>query len=769
MLKVSRWRLFFTIVATAAAVYAVLSIPIQLGLDLRGGTQIVLEAQDTAEVEVTEEVTERTLEVLRRRVDAFGVAEPTLQLSGDRRIIIELPGVTDPEEALEVIGRTAQLTFHPVLDAFPPGGAPEDAEGTVLPSDQGDEVLLGPATVTGDQVNTASGIFDPQGAAQWVVSIEFRGEGADAWAEMTAEAACAPAFSPQRRVAIVLDESVISSPGVANTVACGVGITGGGTIITGGFTEEEATDLALLIRAGALPVPVEVIEQGTIGPSLGETAIDASIEAAIVGAGLTILYMIGFYRLMGVVAAISLGVYGLISFAVLAALGATLTLPGIAGFVLAIGMAVDANVLVYERAKEEHQAGTSVAGAVKAGFERAFSAIADANVTTLLAAILLFFFASGAVRGFGVTLSIGVIVSLFSALVATRVLLEILTRWSGLNDRPALMGMTTGRRFQQWLTSGRFDLFRRPGMWLIVSSILVVVTLAGLVVRGPNFGLEFLGGRLVEYTPTQSVDLDELRADLADAGFPRALIQESGQGTVVIRTEQVTPEEADVIEEAVTELGGELTLVRDQFVGPTLGNELRNRALIALGIALVVQLAYLAIRFRWTTGLAAVLAMFHDIAILVGIFAWMGKTFDGVFLAALLTVIGYSVNDSVVIFDRIREDYAADPDKPIARIANLACLQTVPRTINTGLGAIFILVVLYLLGGDTLTDFALALLIGILIGTYSSVFTASPILIALEERYPRPPPEPMSPAEKRAAQRKATEDKRRRAEGRLFD
>ncbi|HSM45354.1 MAG TPA: protein translocase subunit SecF, partial [Acidimicrobiia bacterium] len=430
---------------------------------------------------------------------------------------------------------------------------------------------------------------------------------------------------------------------------------------------------------------------------------------------------------------------------------------------------VDANVLVYERAKEEHDAGTSVAGAVKAGFERAFSAIADANVTTLLAAILLFFFASGAVRGFGVTLSIGVIVSLFSALVVTRVLLEILTRWSGLDDRPGLMGMTTGRRFQRWLTSGRFDLFRRPRMWLLVSSLLIVVTLAGLVVRGPNFGLEFLGGRLVEYTPTQSIDLDELRGDLAEAGFPRALIQESGQETVVIRTEQVTPEEADVIESAVTELGGELTLVRDQFVGPTLGTELRNRALIALGIALVVQLAYLAIRFRWTTGLAAVLAMFHDIAILIGIFAWMGKTFDGVFLASLLTVIGYSVNDSVVIFDRIREEYAADPEKPIARIANHACLQTVPRTINTGLGAIFILVVLYVLGGDTLTDFALALLIGILIGTYSSVFTASPIAIALEERYPRPPPQPLSPAEKREARRKATEEKRRRAEGRIFD
>lgn len=770
MPRVSRWRLFLTVAATAAAAYAVISTPIQLGLDLRGGTQIVLEAQDTAEVTVDEEVTARTLEVLRRRVDAFGVAEPTLQLSGDRRIIIELPGVTDPDEALEVIGRTAQLTFHPVLESYPAGSVPEDVEAArVLPGDQGEELALGPAAVTGDQVRTASGIFDPQGTAQWVVSIEFQGEGAAAWEDLTAEAACAPAFSAQRRVAIVLDESVISSPGVATTVACGVGITGGGTIITGGFTEEEATDLALLIRAGALPVPVEVIEQGTIGPSLGETAIEASIQAALFGAALTILYMIGFYRLMGVVAAVSLGVYGLISFAVLAALGATLTLPGIAGFVLAIGMAVDANVLVYERAKEEHDAGSSIAGSVKAGFERAWSAIADANVTTLLAAILLFFFASGAVRGFGVTLSIGVVVSMFSALVVTRVLLEILTKWSGLDQRPGLMGMTTGRRFQHWLTDGRFDLFRNSRRWLIVSAVVVTLALAGLVIRGPNLGLEFLGGRLVEYSTSQPVDLEELRADLADAGFPRALIQESGQGTVVIRTEELTTAEQNAIEAAVADLGGELTLIRDQFVGPTLGAELRNRALIALGIALVVQLAYLAIRFRWTTGLAAVLSMFHDVAILVGIFAWMGKTFDGVFLASLLTVIGYSVNDSVVIFDRIREEMADNPDHPIARIANHACLQTVPRTINTGLGAIFILVALFVLGGDTLTDFALALLIGILVGTYSSVFTAAPIAIALEERYPRPPPEPLTPAERRAAQRQATENKRRKSGRRLND
>jgi SecD/SecF fusion protein len=741
--QVSRWRLFFSVVAIASSVYVLLQTPIRLGLDLRGGTQIVLEAQDTADIEVDADVTARTLEVLRRRVDAFGVAEPTLQVSGDRRIIVELPGLENPDEAVEVIGRTARLTFHPVLASYSEGSVPdEEEENLVLSGDPGEELVLGPVTVSGEQVAGAGGIFDAQGSGQWVVSIDFRPDGAQAWTDLTSEAACAPIGDPSRRVAIVLDSTVISSPGVAPSVSCGVGITGGGTIITGGFTEDQASELALLIRAGALPVPVEVIERGTIGPSLGEDAIAASVEAALIGATLTIVYMIAFYRLMGVVAAVSLGVYALISYAVLAAIGATLTLPGIAGFILAIGMAVDANVLVYERAKEEHTAGSSIRDSIVAGFSRAWSAIADANMTTLLAAILLFFFAAGAVRGFGVTLTIGVMVSMFSALVVTRVMLEVLTNFAGIQSRPGLMGMTVGRRFQEWIRTTRPDLLGSWRRWLRLSALLLVLALTGLVVSGVNLGVEFVGGRLVEFSTSRSVDTEDLRSTLANSGLPRALVQESGGGSIVVRTEVLDTDTEQVLFDAVENAGGEVDVVRDQFIGPTLGEELRNRALMALGIALLLQLTYLAIRFRWTIAAAAVTSMFHDVVILIGVFAWMGKTFDGVFLAALLTVIGYSINDSVVIFDRIREQQDQHPDEPLEEIANDACLQTIPRTINTGLGALLILVSLFVLGGDTLADFALALLIGIVVGTYSSVFTAAPIAIALEKRYPRPPPEP---------------------------
>jgi SecD/SecF fusion protein len=527
---------------------------------------------------------------------------------------------------------------------------------------------------------------------------------------------------------------VISSPQVDPSVTCDQGITGGQTVITGDFTGRESEDLALLIRAGALPVPVEVVEQRTVGPTLGEAAIKASVQAAIAGAALTILYMIGYYRLLGGMAAIALLCYGLLSFAVLLALRATLTLPGIAGFVLAIGMAVDANVLVFERMREEHRAGTGLRPALARGFTKAFSAIADSSVTTLLAAGLLFFLASGAVRGFGVTLSVGVVVSLFTALVVTRVLVELVTRLAGVRQRPALLGLEGGGWLADRLATRGPDLIGRSRWWLAGSLLALLLAGAGLVARGPNFGVEFTGGRLLEYRTERAVDLDAARRSLAAAGFPRAVVQASGDGDLTVRTGRLDGAGEDRVRRAVAAVGGRVEELRDEFIGPTIGAELRRKALIALGIALLVQLAYLAVRFRWTFGAAAVIAMFHDVAILLGLFAWLGKPLDGVFLAALLTVIGYSVNDSVVVFDRIRERLRERRKEPLGTLVNQACLQTVPRTVNTGLGALFILAALFLLGGDTLTDFALALLVGILVGTYSSMLVAAPLLVAFERR-----------------------------------
>ena len=748
-----RWRAIAVVAVLVATGALIATRPARLGLDLRGGTQIALEAIDDGGRKIDGDTMNRTLEVLRRRVDQLGVAEPTLQRSGDRRIIVELPGLKDPDQAVAVIGQTAQLAFHPVLGVeadqttVSTAAAAGEETGLVLPDEDGSRIRLGPPALTGDGVRTAKAAFPGGG---WQVEVEFRGDGQGTWEALTGKAACAPAGDPARRVAITLDEKVISSPQVSPQIGCNEGITGGSTVITGGFTQNEAKELALLIRAGALPVPVEIVEQRTVGPTLGQTAVRASVQAALIGAALTVLYMVAYYRLLGGLAAMALVAYSAISFAVLLALDATLTLPGIAGFVLAIGMAVDANVLVFERIKEEFAAGASVRVAARNGFGRAWTAIADSNATTVLAALLLFFYASGAVRGFGITLTIGVAVSMFTALVLNRLLVDLIVRSSSVGGRPGkprLLGLHVGGRLRVWLETRQPNLVGRSRRWLTLSAVAVVLAVSGLTTRGLDYGLEFSGGRFVEYDTARPPDLDRIRSTLADAGFPRAVVQDSGDNNVAIRTPKLSAEEETTVTAAIEDSAGAAEVVREEFVGPTIGEELRRKAAIALGLALLAQLTYLAIRFRWTYGSAAVVAMFHDVAILLGIFAWLGKAVDGVFLAALLTVIGYSVNDSVVVFDRIRELRRSRPKDSLVTIANDACLQTVPRTVNTGLGALFILAALYLVGGETLTDFALALLIGILVGTYSSVFTATPLLVAFERRGSRlePPSRPTPP------------------------
>lgn len=724
--------------AVAGAVGLLFTTEPRLGLDLRGGTQIVLETRDSPTTKADADATDRTLEVLRHRVDALGVSEPTLARSGERRIIVELPDVQDPAEAAKVIGRTAQLTFHAVRGLADPQAKP-DTGGMTLPDESGQPLQLANASLTGNDVNGAEAITDPQ-VGRWQVSVDFRGAGAGKWTELTGEAACAPAGDPQRRVAIVLDGEVISSPQVETTVGCETGIPGGSTVITGDFSQSEARELALLIRAGALPVPVETVEQHTIGATLGDDAIAASIKAALVGAALTILYMIAAYRLAGVVAAVSLVAYAGIAFAALLALGATLTLPGVAGFVLAVGMAVDANVLVFERSREESATiGTArLRTAIARGFRGAWSAIVDSNVTTVLAAALLFFFATGPVRGFGITLTIGVLASMLTCLVLSRVLLELLMSRRVVRAHPNASGLAGESRVRRWLMRREPYLLRRHRRWLAASGLAVVIAASGLAVKGLNFGVEFTGGRLVEYATTQPLDAETARNAVAAAGLPRAVVQISDGKKVLVRDAGLNDTTKASIERGLTDVGGTTTKVRDEFIGPSLGDELKRKAIIALALALVAQMIYLAIRFRWTFGTAAVIAMAHDVVLLLGVFAWLGKPIDGVFVAALLTVIGYSVNDSVVVFDRMRELLLQRRKQPFNETANLACLQTLPRTINTGIGAMFILAALTLFGGSSLTDFALALLIGIVVGTYSSVFTATPLAIELDGRYPDP-------------------------------
>ncbi|HWH28470.1 MAG TPA: protein translocase subunit SecD, partial [Mycobacteriales bacterium] len=591
------WRaLVALLVVGLTGFFAVTKDP-KLGLDLRGGTQIVLETRDSPTTQADAEATDRALEVLRRRVDALGVAEPTLARSGANRIIVELPGVDDPAAAEEAVGRTAQLTFHPVLGPGDPSALPpeqqeqlaeqpdlpipspsveevpveEGTEGTESPaptpsptaaplvdapamepvaftqatspspspsptgspesaeelegeqaeeddtglrdpvqfdptqeqsllSDQGDVISVGPAALTGEGVGDAAVVTDQTTGVGRYVSIDFRGDGGREWERITAEAACQPAGDPRRRIAIVLDGAVISSPQVETSVQCGVGIQGGSTQITGNFTQEEAQNLAVLIKGGALPVPVETISRSFVGPTLGEDAIDASWKAGIIGVALTGLFLVVVYRLAGFLAALALASYGVISYGTLVALGATLTLPGLGGLLLSAGLAIDANVLVYERTREEFAARKSgrLIAALDSGFSKALSAIADSNVTTLLAAALLFFLAAGPVRGFGVTLTIGVLASMVSALLVTRVLAEFAVKRGIVFRRPRISGFGTLGRFREFLERRQPDLMGKSRLWVTISAVALLVAIAGPLVRGFNFGVEFTGGRVVE-------------------------------------------------------------------------------------------------------------------------------------------------------------------------------------------------------------------------------------------------------------------------------
>jgi SecD/SecF fusion protein len=739
MSRAALTRLILALLIVGGSVAIAFNAEPRLGLDLRGGTQIVLETQDSPTVEADREATDRTLEVMRGRVDALGVAEPTLARAGENRIIVELPGVQDPREAAQVIGRTAQLSFHPVIGAVGPQAEPKDGQ-RILKDESGQRLRLGPTAVEGDQVSGSDPGNDPSQGVGWFVSVDFKGDGREAWRQLTADAACAPLGDPARRIAIVLDDQIISSPQVVADVGCGAGMPGGSTQITGNFNVDEARELAILIEGGALPVPVEIIEQRTVGPTLGEEAIDASFEAGIIGLVLTGLFIAVVYRLMGLLATFALATYAVISFAALTALGATLTLPGLAGFVLAIGLAIDANVLVFERAREEYHdvTGQGLGGALTAGFNKAWSAIIDSNVTTLLAAALLFFLASGPVKGFGVTLTIGVLASMISALIVARVLTEQAVRLRWVKQHPRVTGLASIGKVREALRRWNPDIMKRGVTWLSVSGAAVLLALTGIAVNGLNLGVEFTGGRLTEFSTSQSVTAEEARAAVSDAGFANAVVQKSDGDKIAVRTGQISNQDVVDIEEAIGEVAGDATKERDELIGPSLGDELRNKAVIALLIALAVQMLYLAIRFKWTIGGSAVVAMFHDVLIVLGIFAWLGKPIDGVFLAAALTIIGLSVNDSVVVFDRIRERWQTSKERDFARVCNHAVLDTLPRTVNTGLGAMFILAALAFLGGDSLQDFAIALLLGLGIGTYSSVFMATPLAVMLQRRWPMP-------------------------------
>jgi SecD/SecF fusion protein len=733
--KTNFWRGLVCLVVIVGAAAVALTMSPNLGLDLRGGTQITLEAKSTDRVKADAEATDRAVEVLRGRVDGLGVSEPTLARSGENRIIVELPNVQDPTKAAEVIGQTATLEFREVKAPAAEETKPAKGE-VVLPDESGQPLLLGPVAFDGNGISDAEAAMPQNSIGDWVVNVEFNGTGREPWRNLVTSACQNTAAG--NRIAIVLDNEVISSPGIVEELCRSGG--GASTSITGDFKQAEAKDLAVLIKAGALPVPVEIIDQRTVGPTLGAAAIEDSKTASIIGLLLTGLFIIFIYRLTGVMATIALTVYALISYGALVLMGATLTLPGLAGFVLAIGLAIDANVLVYERAREEYHENpkAGLLSALTTGFSKAWSAIIDSNVTTVLAAVLLFFLSAGPVKGFGITLTIGVIASMFSALVVARWLTEWLVKRKWVRNHPQASGIGGISSIRRWLNEHGPYLVRHAGMWVVASLGVAAIMIGGILVNKLNLGVEFAGGRQLEYSTAQAVSPDQARDAVTEAGFSEAVVQSSssdGGENISIRLPKINEAEAEKVRASIAEVGGETVQVRSDTIDPTLGKELRNKALLAFLIAVAAQMAYLAWRFRWTWAAAAIVSMASVVLAVVGIFAWWGKPIDGVFLAAILSIIGLSVNDSIVVLDRIRER-TRNADIPLRAMVNEAILSTLPRTVNTAMGATFILAALMVLGGDSLRDFSIAVLLGLLFGHFSTVFTAATLGLLLEEKWP---------------------------------
>ncbi len=713
------WILTIVAVVGLAAWYAFpLQERINLGLDLQGGMHLVLKA-DTSKLpkEAREDAAERALEVIRNRIDEFGVKEPVTSRQGQDEIVVQLPGITDRQRALDIIGRTAHLEFRLVADD--PELVRRAASGDVpsgyeLLTANGEQLLVErDGALTGDALTTAAVRFDQSHFNQPIVGLTFNAQGAKKFADLTAK-------NVGRRLAIVLDGKVQSAPRINEAIPSGE------AVISGQFTPEQATDLALILRVGALPVPVVIEEERTIGPLLGQDSIRKGIHASLIGGALVFFFMAAYYLLAGLVANVALVLNLLIILGGLGLFNATLTLPGIAGIILTLGMAVDANVLINERIRDELKLGRPLRQAIANGYQKAFSAIFDSNVTTLIAAFLLFQFGPGPIRGFAVTLTIGLIASMFTAIVVTRVIFELLLRAGWLKSLPMLhLIRETSIDFVRWRK--------------VCLTLSVVVSIAGLgyfLAQGREaYGIDFTGGQLQHYAFQRPVEAEAVRGALKSAGVAEASIQQFGDPReVIIRTA------ADVLNKTQAQFktafpDNPATLQRVEQVGPSVGHDLRQRAWASIIWSIIGISVYVGFRFRqWSYGVAGVVALFHDVLITVGALALAHRPMSLELVAALLTIAGYSINDTIVIYDRIRELLRTTRKPSMGMVINLAVNQMLGRTLLTTGVTLLTVIALFMFGGDVLSDFTFALLVGFVSGVYSTVYIASPMLIAWERK-----------------------------------
>ena len=784
---------------------------INLGLDLQGGIHLVLEVdQSNLSDDEKTDVVARALEVIRNRIDQFGVSEPIIHREGDWRIVVELPGVQDIERAKGLIGKTARLEFKILesdegrvgmiekIDTYLAAQAPADSTKT-------DDPLLGQTAddtpslsryvrsygrdlvVLEDNILTVRDILSRPGVQKltppdaqflWGSKVEEMGDGqlyrvlyyVKRRVEMTGEILSDASVTTgqsfenagqpivnftttsqgvrlfgrvtganvEERMAIILDDQVYSAPTIRSKISQGSGIIEG----TGNI--EEAKDLAIVLRAGALPADVQIVEDRTVGPSLGRDSIEQGRNAAAIGLVIVIVFMVIYYGFSGLVADLALVLNLVFVMAILAAFQGTLTLPGIAGIILTIGMAVDANVLILERIREELRAGKTVRAAIENGYTRAVQTIVDANVTTIITAIVLYQYGTGPIKGFALTLMIGIIASMFTAIFVTR------TIYDTIIARQINPSLNIGRLRVFGDTNINFLGLRHSAF--VLSIVFICIGLGSTFVKGGyNLGIDFAGGTLLELHFEPAASVGDIRQSLGDVrvgdrsvDLRNSEIKEFGSpNDILIRVEEEA--EGTTIADAIktrlkSDFAGNIQdatewLRRQEAVGPKIGEELKTNAVYAILVSMILIIVYVWWRFRQIEfGVAAVIALFHDVMITLGIFSILDREISLAIVAALLTIVGYSLNDTIVVYDRIREDLKLYRRDAFGTVINRAINECLNRTVLTSGTTMLVVLSLIFLGGEVIRDFAIALLIGIVVGTYSSAFVASPIVVEWHNR-----------------------------------
>ena len=696
---------------------------IALGLDIQGGTSFLIRLVG-GDKAINKGMLDQAVEVIRKRVDYFGASEPIISPVGNDRILVQIPGLDAAkiQEARDQLSRVAKLEFRLVYpdsgerlreidqgkQVIPPEYRIEvykhAAEGNEKPIEER-LLVKKKADLGGDRVSGSSAYYGNEG---WTVQLKFDSEGAKKFGQITEQ-------YKGHRFAIVLDGIIQSAPVIRDA------IYGGDAVITGKFSEQEARGLASVLE-NPLQTPVSIEEERSVSPTLGMDSIRASILAGLVGLVITLVCVAIYYKIPGLVANLALLINIVLLIGALTMFHFVLTLPGIAGIILTIGLSVDANVLIYERLREEMALGKSLKVAVKAAYEKAFSSIFDANVTTLITAAILFWKASGPVKGFAIALTLGILASLFTALIVGRNFLGWFVD-TGKLKRISMLHL---------ISSKNINFLGKGFIACMCSLALLLAGAMAFYARGDrNFGVDFRGGDLITLSAPGKIDIGQVRNALKSIGLADASIQESAQGGksyITIRTPLNT---SDKVEKQIIQANPSagFKVEGSERVGALVGGELAKSSLIALGLGILGILIFVTFRFELSFAIGAIVALLHDVLMTVGMFSLLGRELTLTMVGAVLTIAGYSINDTIVVYDRIREGLASGRRGSIEQIMNESINQTLSRTILTSTVTLIPILCLFFFGGAVLRDFSLAIIIGVVVGTYSSIFIASPIVL----------------------------------------